>query len=175
MATKLLIAYGSWAESTREIAFKMAEKIKAEKNFKVEVLPANEVKELSSYQAVIIGSGVRAGMFHSSIVKFIKKFRKELIEKPSAFFICCLTMKEDTEANRNEASSYMKKLYSKVPEFKPVELGLFGGVVNFDKLPFLFRKMFENSNEITEGDFRDWDKINLWALETSDKLLLQNK
>ena len=173
MQTKMLIAYGSWAESTKEVAAKMAEFIQNEKNIEVEVLAAKDVKEISSYQAVIIGSSVRAGMFHSSIAKFIKKFRKELSNKPCAFFISCLTMKEDCEANRETASAYMEKLYSKVPEFKPLQLGLFGGAVNYDKLPFLFKKMFEKSEEMAEGDFRDWNKINQWTLETSDKLFLQ--
>ena len=174
MTEKLLIAYGSWAESTQEVAMKMAATIRNEKNIDVDVLPAKEVKDISSYQGVIIGSGIRAGMFHSSIIKFLKKFRKAWGNKPGAFFICCLTMKEDTEANRKEAASYMEKLYAKVPEFKPVEVGLFGGAVNYDKLPFLFRKMFENSDEITEGDFRDWNAINGWSLEICNALLPQN-
>jgi menaquinone-dependent protoporphyrinogen oxidase len=173
MTTKMLIAYGSWAESTKEIAVQMAETIKKEKNIEVEVISAKDVKELSSYQAVIIGSSIRAGMFHSSIARLLKKFRKELAGKPCAFFISCLTMKEDCQANRETTAAYTEKLYSKVPEFKPVELGLFGGAVNYDKLPFLFRKMFEKSEEMAEGDFRDWNKINQWTLDSSDKLLRQ--
>ena len=54
-------------------------------------------------------------------------------------------MKEGVEVNRTEATSYIEKQYGKVPEFKPVELGLFGGDVNYNKLPFRFRKMFEKA------------------------------
>ncbi|MBI9049884.1 MAG: flavodoxin domain-containing protein [Anaerolineaceae bacterium] len=173
MTTKMLITYGSWADSTWEVAAKMAETLKANLNIDIDVLPAKTVKDISTYQAVVIGSSIRAGMFHPSIGKFIKRHRKVLSNIPSAFFISCLTMKEDNEANRNTTAAYMNKLYSKVPEFKPIELGLFGGAVNYEKLPFLFRKMFEKSEEMAEGDFRDWNEINRWIVETSNKLLLQ--
>lgn len=174
MTKKLLITYGSWAESTKEVAQNMAEIIRTEKNFEVDVKPAKEVKDLSPYQGVIIGSAIRAGMFHSSVPKFIKKFHKDLSNKPSVFFICCLTMKDDTEGNRKEAASYLEKLYSKTPDFKPIDVGLFGGAVNYKKLPFLFRKMFEKSDEMAEGDFRDWNKINKWGLDISEKISLPN-
>jgi menaquinone-dependent protoporphyrinogen oxidase len=173
MNTNLLITYGSWADSTKGIAIAIAENLQQIPNIQADVQPAKIVKDITPYQAVIIGTGVRAGTFHPSVVSFVKRHQKALLQIPSAFFINCLTMREDNQANRDTTTAFMKKLSDKVPGYQPAALGLFAGVMDFEKLPFIFRIMFKNSKEISEGDFRDWDKIKQWSLETADLLLPQ--
>jgi len=171
MEINFLITYGSWAEGTKGLAIYMAETLQQIPHIKPDIQPVKIVKDLSRYQAVIIGSPVRAGMLHPGVVKFVKNHQKELVHIPSAFFISCLTMNEDTETNRETTRGYLKKLTDKAPLFKPVALGTFGGVLNLQKLPYLFRLMFQNNKEMAEGDFRNWDAIHEWTLATANLLL----
>lgn len=171
METNLLITYGSWADGTKGIAIHMAETLQQIPHIQPDIQPVKIVKDLKPYQAVIIGSPIRAGMLHPGVNKFIARHEAALAKIPSAFFISCLTMKDDTEANQEITRDYMKKILEKNPRFQPASLGLFGGVVNYQKLPYLFRMMFQKSKEMAEGDYRDWDKINQWTIETANRLL----
>jgi len=171
MKTNLLITYGSWTEGTKGIAIQMAETLQQLPHVQMDIQPAKIVKDLTPYQAVIIGSPIRAGMLHPTVVSFVKRHQNSLAGIPSAFFISCLTMNDPTEANRETTRAYLQKLLNKTPLYHPVTLGLFGGVLNLQKLPFFLRMMFQNSKEMAEGDFRDWDQINQWTLDTARQLL----
>ena len=171
MDTNLLITYGSWADGTKGIAIHMAEILQQIPHIQPDIQPVKIVKDVTPYRGVIIGSPIRAGMLHPGVIKFIKKHETSLVHIPTAFFISCLTMKENSEENQETTRSYMKKIHDSAPSFQPVSLGLFGGVLNYQKLPYLFRLMFQNSKEMSEGDYRDWDQINQWTIETANLLI----
>jgi menaquinone-dependent protoporphyrinogen oxidase len=173
MSTNLLITYGSWADGTKNTAIVITETLKQIPGLTVDVQPAKIVKDLSPYQAVIIGSGARMAALHPSVINFIIRHEKALKTIPSAFFISCLTMKVDTQDNRETTKSYMDGIKQRVKQYQPVSLGLFGGVIDYSKLPFYMRFFFQKSDELAEGDFRDWDKINQWAKDVTRQMLPQ--
>lgn len=173
MSANLLITYGSWADGTKGTAIEMTEKLRQVPGLTVDVQPAKVVKNLKPYQAVIIGTGARMGGLHPSVINFIVRHEKSLKEIPSAFFISCLTMKEDTTDNRETVTAYMDVLKQRVRSYKPVSVGLFGGVIDYNKLPFYMRFFFQKSDDLKEGDYRDWDKINQWAEEAVHLMLPQ--
>lgn len=168
MSDKILIAYATGAGSTGEVAEAIGQELR-EAGAEVDVRLAKGVKEISPYRAVIVGSAIRMGKLLSDATKFVKKKRKALSQVPVAYFVVCLTMKEDTKESRRTVEGYLDPLAEMV---KPVEVGLFPGVLDCDKLGFPWGTMIRRAkDEFPEGDYRDWEAIRAWARHLHGRLM----
>jgi menaquinone-dependent protoporphyrinogen oxidase len=103
-------------------------------------------------------------------VKFVETHREALSRVPVAYFTVGLTMKEDTEEHRREVAAYLDPVREAYPEVEPVDVGLFAGVLDYDKLNFATRLLMK-AMKAEAGDFRDWDAIRAWASAVYPKLL----
>ncbi len=156
MSKKYLIAYGTAAGSTAEVAEAIGEEMR-QSGMTVDVQPVEEIRDISKYDGVVIGSAVRIFNLLPKTKKFIRKFKKALKQRPMAYFLVCMTMKEKTEENFSKAKEFAKPLL----ELKePVSLGLFGGCMDPDKLTGMFAKTMQSQ---PKEDKRDWEEIRSWG------------
>ncbi len=95
MSKKYLIAYGTAAGSTAEVAEAIGEEMR-QSGMTVDVQPVEEIRDISEYDGVVIGSAVRIFNLLPKTKKFIRKFKKALKQRPMAYFLVCMTMKEKT-------------------------------------------------------------------------------
>lgn len=158
MEKRVLVAYATKAGSTAEIASQIGEKI-SQKSLAVDVLPLSKVKDLGAYSAVVLGSAIRIGSVLPEVKSFVEKNQAALTQKPFSMFVACMTLNEDTEANRATVSAYLDPIRAMV---KPASEGLFAGVIDPSKVSILDRLIIK-AIKPPIGDFRDWDKINAWA------------
>ncbi len=154
---KILITYVSKTGTTEEIALKIGEILK-EKGDVVDVKKVNEVKDVSEYEIVILGTGVRIGKVFSESVNFLKKFKNELEKKKLYYFIVCLSVCEDTPENRKSLECYLNQLKNIV---NPINYEFFPGRFYYSNVSPLFRPILKKVN-IPEGDFVNWEKITTW-------------
>ncbi len=157
-AKKVLVVYASKTGSTAEVAAVVGETV-SKNGFNVEVRPVKEVKDISQYQAVILGSAIRAGSLLPEAMKFIQNQQATLQQKPFAAFVVCLTMKDDTPENRKIVSAYLDPLRALV---KPATEGLFAGQLNPTRLNF-FERLIMKAMKAPEGDFRRLDEVQSWS------------
>ena len=170
---KVLIAYASQCGSTGEVAEAIG-KILCQGGAKVETKWVKTVKDLSGYDAVVIGSAIQKSRWMPEATEFVTTHQNILCRLPVAFFLTCLTLSIDTEEARRKAMTFLDPLYTAAPQVKPESVGRFAGVLDYSKLSFMYRTIMKRKMKkrgIPEGDYRDWNAIRSWAKDIQFKLL----
>ncbi len=157
-ARKALVLYGTRAGSTAEVAEFVGRCLSAS-GWSVDVEPVGAAKALGGYDAAVIGSAVRKGSVLPEVQDLVKTRKAELQRMSVAYFITCMTLREDTPEHRARANGFLAPLRSLV---EPSEAGLFAGKMDYSKLDAGSRLMAKVVG-IPRGDFRDWTAIATWA------------
>ena len=181
---KTLIAYGTRYGATTGTSEEVA-KVLREKGFDVTVVNTKKekLKDISEYELVIVGSGIRMGKWTGEADDFLKKFRKELEQKKFAIFVSTMKTVPEREGKTDNVAEIRKvALEDKVTQYNlhPIALGFFGGALDFKKIGFFFRRTmgFLRPQLRKDGfketqpdlyDLRDWDEIRNWAKELARK------
>lgn len=168
-ADRVLIAYASRCGSTGGVAEAMGQTLRGT-GASVDVRSMGNVNDLSPYRSVIVGSAVRMGRWLPEAIDFVKKHRDRLGRVPTAYFVVCVTMKDDTPENRSKVLAYLDPVRKEAPQMQPANTGLFAGAVDFSKLSFVYRSMLK-AKGVTEGDFRNWAAVRSWAADVAPALL----
>jgi menaquinone-dependent protoporphyrinogen oxidase len=161
---KILITYASRTGSTAEIAEAIGKTL-SRHDTQVEVLPMQEVKDLSVYGAVVAGSAMRSSKWLPEAMQFITTHRSVLSQKPFATFTVCITLAmSSTEQYRQAVTAWIQPVRAQV---KPVSEGLFAGMLDFSKLPLNWDTVKLRAvvalGIFPKDDRRDWKAIHAWA------------
>jgi menaquinone-dependent protoporphyrinogen oxidase len=164
MSDKILVTYASRTGSTIGVAEAIGKTL-AESGAQVDVLPMQEVKDLSPYRAVVAGSAIQKKQWLPEAMQFIQANRVELARKPFAAFLVCMTLAmRNGETYRPFVSEFLAPVRALV---KPVSEGLFAGALDIRKIPSLGDRLKFRLSVLfgawSEGDHRDWNAIHDWA------------
>jgi len=182
---KTLIAYGTYFGATAATAEEIA-KILREKGSDVTVtnLKERKVQDVSSYDLVVVGSGMRMGNWAGEAEDFLKKFHEDFANKKLALFISSLVPIEEKEGKTGQIARTRKiGIEDKILKYhlQPIMTGIFGGIIDYNKLSFLMRKSMEigyksllqkhGFKETAPGvyDLHDWDEIRNWSKDLAQK------
>jgi menaquinone-dependent protoporphyrinogen oxidase len=165
MNNRILVTYASKAGSTMEAAERIAKNLGSQ-NLTVDIQPVGKVTDLMQYQAVVLGSAIRAGNLLPEVKAFVEKHQAQLSQKYFGIFIVCLTMKDKTEENYKTVSAYLEPVRAQI---KPDKEGIFAGAMNSSKLGFLER-MLMKAMKASEGDYRNWEAIDAWTEELGQEI-----
>jgi menaquinone-dependent protoporphyrinogen oxidase len=181
---KTLIVYGTRYGATTGTSEEIAKMLR-EKGFDVRILNAKKekIKDISEYELVIVGSGMRMGKWTDDADDFLKNFQKELEQKKLAIFVSTMKTVSEREGKTDDVAKMRKEsLEDKVAQYNlhPIALGFFGGVMDYNKMGFFFRRTmgFLKPQLEKDGfketqpdlyDLRDWDEIRNWTKELVKK------
>ena len=172
MNDKILVTYTSRNGSTAGVAEAIGNTL-TETGLQVDVLLTPEVKDLTSYRAVVAGSAIQAAQWLPEAMQFIQTHRAELAKKRFAAFLVCMTLAMKKGDYREQVAAWLDPVCAIV---QPISKGLFAGALDIRKVPTLGDRLkFSLSVKMgiwSEGDHRDWNAIHSWA-ESLVPLLVQ--
>ncbi len=160
MNNQILIAYASKHGATAEIAEKIGETLR-QAGLTVDVLPANQVRDLSPYKAVVLGSAVYIGQWQKDAVKLLAANEKQLAERPVWLFSSGPTGQGDP-VQLMKGWRFPEKQQPIADRIRPRDIALFQGALEPKKLNLLEKQMIKMV-KAPMGDFRDWNAITAWA------------
>jgi len=164
--SKVLVVYGTKTGCTGEIAEHIGKTLE-QAGITAVVEPAASKPAAVGYDAVIVGSGVRAGNWHTATSAWVTEHAEELNEVPLALFTACLTMATGPEKSA-EVRAYTDGLLLNTG-LAPVDIGLFAGMNKLEKFS-LPERLIMKAMKAPQGDFRDFDAIAAWTQATAGKL-----
>ena len=152
MSGKTLVAYATKGGATEEAALEIAEVLR---KHKLEVDTVNLRKEkdtdISGYENLVVGSGVRIGRIYNEYHKFLEN---DFGKKKLALFIVCGEA-GDPKDHDKVLEKHMKTTLGNHAHLKPVEFEVFGG-----RMKVLWKVV---------SDGRDPAKVRAWADKVSKK------
>lgn len=185
---RILVTYATYSGSTGEIAEAIAGELTNNGN-EVVTSRIEEATSLDSYDAFIIGAPMIT-RWHDPAIRFIKKNRDVLRQKPVAYFFTAMSLTQTGETNldgvqiytdtalvkaprnphrlgfkENYATikNYLRPVLKSAPEIKPVSAGFFGGKLEYFTLKWYALVFVMLIIQASPGDKRNWDEIKTWA------------
>ena len=193
---KVLVAYTTNAGTTEEVAAVIGEELSKD-GVQVDVRRLEEIADLESYTAVVIGGPMIMG-WHRAAVKFVNKHQQALSQVQVAYFLTAMSLTQTGEtsigaipicidpmlakapqnANRlglkeryATVANYLRPVLRSAPQVKPVSIALFGGKLEFYRLKLLQMLFVLLVIQAQPGDRRNWPVIREWAAGLRAKLL----
>lgn len=167
MDKQVLVVYATKYGATAEIAEKIGQVLQ-QAGLQAEVLPADRTGDLSSYQAIVLGSAVHIGRWRKEAARFLKANEQALAGKSVWLFSSGPTGEGDPAALL-QGWRFPGKLQPVVDRIQPRDIAVFHGAVDLNKLNFIERWMLKNV-KAAAGDFRDWEAITAWATAIAGEL-----
>jgi menaquinone-dependent protoporphyrinogen oxidase len=178
--SKALIVYGTRTGTAEITAQEIAQTLQKQGvDAKVVNAKKEKIKSIAEYDLIVVGSGIQIGKWTGEPEDFLKKFQKELATKKLALFVNCGSAAEKMNPGKPELATEAKTKYldQKAAKYnlKPVALGFFGAIYNFNTMGWIMKKGMEqerpklsaNYKETAPGvyDTRDVAAIQKWAEE----------
>lgn len=165
---RVLVVHGSRMGSTREIAERIAGQLRAS-GFEADAVAAADRPDPSVWDAFVVGAGVYAGHWHSDAAAFVRDNRRYLAERPVWLF--------SSGPVGPSATTHEPAEPKEIGQFRtliqPRDHRTFGGAfdrANIDQAGMGKADRFIAARFIPEGDFREWGRIEAWAVQIAHEL-----
>ena len=181
---KALIVYGTRYGATAGTALKIGVVLQKE-GFDVKVVDLKEetIRSISSYELIIVGSGMQIGRWTGEAEDFLKSYHHEMGKKKVALFVSTMKTVSEREGKTDDLKKARKlDLEDKAVKYnlQPLGMGFFGGILDFNKMNLVTRKTFgfikpqlekDGIKETEPGvyDLRNWDEIIAWTKDLAKK------
>ena len=157
---KILVAYATRLGATRGIAVAIAAGLHTRQH-DVTVQSVEEPVDVSTFDAVVLGSGVFAGHWHKPAMAFARHNAKVLAARPTWLSSGCRSATARSTWRSPIPSISRSCRHIRPREGRRVFWGAFDRPFDGSDLNPVFR--FAARKFIPEGDWREWAEIEAWA------------
>lgn len=159
---RVLVTFASRHGATREIAATIAEVLE-EAGHEAMLFPAEDVRVLDGYDAVVLGAAVYMGRWHPDARDLVKRLADDLSRVPVWLFSSGpVGPKLDVPDTSLDAERTMTRIGAR-------DHRVFGGVIDPGELRRRERAVVRMV-KAPSGDYRDWAEIRAWAREIATSL-----
>jgi menaquinone-dependent protoporphyrinogen oxidase len=195
---RILVAYATMAGSTADVAQAVAEEL-ARNDVQVDVLPLGAVTNLAAYDGMVLGAPMIMG-WHRAALRFLRGNREVVQRIPLAVFVTAMSLTQTGETSVGGVPVHVDDRLPKLPETvgrlsfreryarlgnyvrpilracspaKPVSIGVFGGRLDYGRLPWWAVLFAMVIIQAPAGDRRNWTAIQSWAAALPTALQLE--
>jgi len=154
--SRFLVAYASKMGGTRGIAEVVGTELSAA-GHEVAVADAGDVRDLTSFDSVVLGSAIYTGRWRSEAVRLLKRHAAALAERRVWLFQSG-PCGDGQSREPVQPPANVIRLASRIGARPPVTFG--GRLEPETATGWLARRMAAGP---LGGDYRDWDEIRAWA------------
>jgi menaquinone-dependent protoporphyrinogen oxidase len=171
---KVLVAYASKYGATEGIAQRIGDGLRR-RGHEVDVTRCGDLKELSNFDAYVIGSATYEFNWRKDARKLVKRNADELASHPVWLFSSGPVGTEEVDKEEKDVLKGAEpKQFREYGELlHPRGMQVFRGAFDHDKLRGADRMiawMPAIRDVLPQGDFRDWDAIDAWSSSIADEL-----
>ena len=163
---RVLVTAASKYGSTAGIAEAIGRRLE-EHELQVDVVPVEEIDDLTGYGAIVLGSGVYAGRWLKAARRLVDEHEHDFELTPTWLF----SSGPIGEPPKPEGDAAVK-LDAIVRRTAARDHRIFAGKLDRERLTFPDRAIV-TAVRSPEGDFRDWPAISAWADEIAKALVLE--
>ena len=167
MTRRVLVAYDTVNNTTTDVAWHIGKELAAQGDL-VDVRRVGQVSILAGYDAAVVGCPVIIGKWTKDAVAFLDRCKDGLCGIPVALFTTCLaTLSAD--GREKVMANQITPLLGQFPGLKPVSVGIFTGVLDYDTYAEAARPRMREMNKArgapAEGrhDYRDYNAMSAWV------------
>ncbi|MEO6774898.1 MAG: flavodoxin domain-containing protein [Kofleriaceae bacterium] len=158
--TKVLVTYGSRRGGTEGLAKAIATTMQM-RGHEVDCMPAREARDVSSYDAFVVGGALYAHRWVREARRFVARNARILRDRPTWLFSSGPLGPADAEpAAVRGVAALSTKIGAR-------DHRTFGGRLEPEPRGRLAKAMAKNY----AGDWRDWDRVRAWASEIARELV----
>ncbi|MFI7065239.1 flavodoxin domain-containing protein [Kribbella sp. NPDC050124] len=166
MSRKVLVAYATKMGATASIAGAIGEELRRA-GHQVDVLDVADVKAVSEYDAVIVGSAIYLRRWRPEAVTFLRKHADQLSTRQVWLF-----HSGPVGPDKDEAQTMPRKVARLADRIGAEPAVTFAGRLDPDSAKgFLARRLATGDLAV---DSRDWKKITDWAHQISTELAVNS-
>ncbi len=174
---RILVVYASQYGSTREIAERIAARLVAEGE-QAAVVEAKHAGEIDGYDAFVIGSAAYMGSWLKDATEFVRRNAGALAGRPVWLFSSgpLGTQQVDDQGRDVREASVPKEIAELRQAVDARDHHVFFGALDSSKFNLAHRLIHAlpaSKKLFIEGDFRDWEEIDAWAVAIARSLRLQ--
>ena len=168
--SSVLLAYSTTDGHTLRICERMRQ-VMQQQGHVATVMPLSQAdaQQLPAFDRIVIGASIRYGKHHPDVAAFIERHLDRLQARPSAFFSVNVVARKpgkDTVAGNPYLQKFLKTI-----RWKPTELAVFAGKIDYQKYGYLDRQVIRFIMWLTKGptqpdacvDFTDWKAVESFA------------
>ena len=169
MANTILLIYASVDGQTKKIAdFLNNQWIQEGKDVSVYEVDDFDGK-VEKFDKIVIGSSIRYGVHHKSIIDFINDHKEDLDKSKTVFFSVNLVARKP-QKNQADTNPYVIKFFKSIT-WRPDLVDVFAGKLDYKKYPYFDRIMIQLIMWMTKGptdsnakiEYTDWDRVKAFG------------
>ena len=168
--SRICIVYSTTDGHTLEICQRLGQLLeRAGHRVELIVLDAVSTIDWAVCDQIVIGARIRYGKHHPDVAAFIERHLDRLQARPSAFFSVNVVARKPGKSTV-AGNPYLQK-FLKTIRWKPTELAVFAGKIDYQKYGYLDRQVIRFIMWLTKGptqpdacvDFTDWKAVESFA------------
>ena len=173
--SRILIIYSTTDGHTRKISQRLQQVIE-QQNHQIKIVSINDEADvdLTLFDKIVVGASIRYGKHSPHIYQFIKRNQLILESMPNAFFSVNVVARK-AEKCQADTNPYLKKFLKQIA-WKPKQLAVFAGKIDYPKYSFWDRSIIRLIMWITKGptdpktvkEFTNWQQVEAFGRVISE-------